>query len=166
MTNPTGIQPTDPPAGWQPTSNPPPGWTPSNPPPGQPPATDPGTNPAATPGQAPVEATGGQPSPAGLTSRGKVRTTRSSAWWVGLIIAAVLLVLLLIFIAQNSPHVTVHFFSAHGQVSLAVALLLAAVAGVLLIAIPGTARIMQLRRALKQNAGVPTRYPSAWRRSR
>lgn len=91
---------------------------------------------------------------AGLTSRGKVRSTRVSALWIGLIIAAVLLVLLLIFIAQNSRDVTVRYLGLDGQVSLAVALLLSAVAGLLLVAIPGTARIIQLRRALKKNAGA------------
>jgi uncharacterized integral membrane protein len=89
-----------------------------------------------------------------LTSAGKVRSTRVSAWWVGLIIAAALLVLLLIFIGQNSRNVTVHYLGLHGQVSLAIALLLSAVAGLLLVAIPGTARIIQLRRALKRNAGL------------
>jgi uncharacterized integral membrane protein len=58
----------------------------------------------------------------------------------------------LIFIAQNSRTVTIHYLGFEGQASLAVALLLAAVAGLLLVAIPGTARIMQLRRALKRNA--------------
>lgn len=89
--------------------------------------------------------------PAGLTSTGRVRRTRMSSWWVGLIIAAVLLIALLIFIGQNSRTVTVHYLGLEGRASLAVMLLLAAVAGVLLVAIPGTARIMQLRRALKKN---------------
>ncbi len=110
-----------------------------------------------SPEAAPTEPTGtagNEPVPAGLTKTGKVRTTRVSAWWIGLIIAAGLLILLLIFIAQNSANVTVHYLGLHGQVSLAIALLLSAVAGILLIAIPGTARILQLRRALKHNAGV------------
>lgn len=54
----------------------------------------------------------------------------------------------MIFIAQNSRAMTI-YLGFEGQVSLAVALLLAAVAGMLLVAIPSTARIMQLRRALK-----------------
>ncbi|MPY81149.1 MAG: DUF1049 domain-containing protein [Actinophytocola sp.] len=97
---------------------------------------------------------GGHPPTAGLTSKGKIRRTRVSAWWVGLIAAAILLVALLIFIAQNSHTVTIHYLGFEGQASLAVALLLAAVAGLLLVAIPGTARIMQLRRALKKNAAA------------
>jgi uncharacterized integral membrane protein len=92
--------------------------------------------------------------PPGMTRRGKVRRTRMSAWWVGLIITAVLLVALLIFIAENSRTVNVQYLGTNGHVSLAVALLLAAVAGVLLVAIPGAARIIQLRRALKRNAAI------------
>jgi uncharacterized integral membrane protein len=94
---------------------------------------------------------------AGLTSSGKVRSTYLSAWWMGIVIAAIVLVLLLIFILQNSAKVTVHYLWFDGRVSLAVALLLSAVAGVLLVAIPGGARILQLRRALKKNAaGIST----------
>ena len=59
------------------------------------------------------------------------------------------LILLLIFILQNSRNVTLRFFGFHGELSLAVALLVSAVCGVLLVAIPGTGRILQLRRAVK-----------------
>ncbi len=98
---------------------------------------------------------GGAPAPPapGMTPKGKVRRTRASAWWVGLIIAAMILVALVIFIAQNSASVAVHFLGLQGHVPLAIALVLSAVAGVLLVAIPGTARVIQLRRALKKNAG-------------
>lgn len=99
--------------------------------------------------------TAGPPQPpAGLTRHGRVKSTRISAVWVGLIIAAVLMIALLIFIAQNSKSVTLHYLGFHGHVSLAVLLLIAAVAGVLLVAIPGTGRIVQLRRALKENAAA------------
>jgi uncharacterized integral membrane protein len=90
-----------------------------------------------------------------MTRKGKVRRTRASAWWIGLIVAAVILVALLIFIAQNSSRIAVHYFSIQGHVSLAIALLLSAVAGVLLVAIPGTARVIQLRHALKKNTSNP-----------
>jgi uncharacterized integral membrane protein len=92
--------------------------------------------------------------PAGLTRRGRVKSTRISAVWVGLIVAAVLMIALLIFIAQNSKSVTLHYLGFHGHASLAVLLLVATVAGVLLVAIPGTGRIVQLRRALKKNAAT------------
>jgi uncharacterized integral membrane protein len=81
---------------------------------------------------------------------GQVRRTRTGGVWVGLVSAAVVLILLLIFILQNSDNVTIHFFGFHRELSLAVALLLSAVCGVLLVAIPGTGRIVQLRRAVKK----------------
>ena len=58
---------------------------------------------------------------------------------------AVVLLLLLIFILENGQKVSVTFFGATGHLPLGVALLLAAVLGILLVVIPGTARIVQLR---------------------
>ncbi len=81
----------------------------------------------------------------------EVRHTRVSALWVGMIAASVVLIALLVFILQNSQKVTVSFLSFDASIPLAVALLLAAVAGVLLVAIPGVARIVQLRRAVRKN---------------
>jgi Lipopolysaccharide assembly protein A domain len=52
---------------------------------------------------------------------------------------------LLVFILENGHTVAVSFFGADGHLPLGVALLLAAVLGVLLVAIRGTARIVQLR---------------------
>jgi uncharacterized integral membrane protein len=48
------------------------------------------------------------------------------------------LLLLLIFILENGKQVSVTYFGAHGHLPLGVALLLAAVLGVLLVVIPGT----------------------------
>jgi len=64
---------------------------------------------------------------------------------------AVVLLLLLIFILENSRSVDVAFFGAHGHLPLGVALLLAAVLGILLVVIPGTARIIQLRRTARRH---------------
>jgi uncharacterized integral membrane protein len=55
------------------------------------------------------------------------------------------LLLLLIFILENTERVKVSYFGATGHLALGVALLLAAVGGALLVAIVGTARISQLR---------------------
>jgi uncharacterized integral membrane protein len=117
------------------------------------PQETPESAPPSAAGAAPLKATTDRP-PAGLTSQGRVRTTRVSAVWVGVIVAALVLIALLIFIAQNSKTVAIHYFGFSGHISLAVALLLAAVAGVLLVAIPGTGRILQLRHALKKNAAA------------
>jgi lipopolysaccharide assembly protein A len=58
---------------------------------------------------------------------------------------AVVLLLLLIFILQNGQRSDVYYLGAHGHLPLGVALLLAAVFGVLLVAVPTVIRIVQLR---------------------
>lgn len=75
-----------------------------------------------------------------------VRRSRSGGIWVGLIVAALILVLLLVFILQNSQSVQIDFLWMTGRAPLAVAILLGGAAGALLVAIPGTVRIMQLRK--------------------
>ncbi len=92
------------------------------------------------------------PAAAGLNSRGRVKRTRASGLWVGLISAAVLAVGFLVFIAQNSEKVTINFLGFSGELSLAIALLLSAVIGALVVAVPGIVRIVQLRTALRKNA--------------
>lgn len=78
-----------------------------------------------------------------------LRRTRASVWYAGLVVAAILLILLMVFIAQNSEKVTIHFLGLSGQISLAIALVVATVVGVLLVAIPGGARMYQLRKRVK-----------------
>ncbi|WP_265442828.1 LapA family protein [Flexivirga meconopsidis] len=68
----------------------------------------------------------------------------------GLVIAAILLILMVIFMSQNSASTTVSFFGWEGTVSLAVALLVAFVAGVLLVAIPGYLRVLQLKHRVRK----------------
>jgi lipopolysaccharide assembly protein A len=75
----------------------------------------------------------------------RIRRTRAGAAWVGAAIFAVILLLLLIFILENGHTVAISFLGARGHLPLGAALLLAAVLGVLLVAIPGTVRILQLR---------------------
>ena len=62
-----------------------------------------------------------------------------------------LLIVVLIFIIQNAHAVNISFLGAHLRLSLAVALLLAATAGAVLMAAAGTARITQLRRVMRRN---------------
>ncbi len=87
----------------------------------------------------------GEPGPGQPT----VRRSRFGGLWVGLIVSAVVLVLLLIFILQNSVTVQVDYFGWSGQLPLAVAILLGVAAGALLVALPGTVRILQLRRKVR-----------------
>ncbi len=74
-----------------------------------------------------------------------VKRTRAGGVWIAVALFALILVLLLIFILENTQRVDVSYFGIHGHSTLGVALLLAAVLGVLLIAIPATWRIVQLR---------------------
>lgn len=90
--------------------------------------------------------------PAGIDDSGHIQRGKISAAWTGAVVAAVLLIALIIFMAQNSRRVSIHFLGFAGHISLALALLIAAVGSVLLVAIPGSIRILQLRRALKKNA--------------
>src|SRR5262245_47186653 len=100
--------------------------------------------------QAPNQPT--QPDQAATRTRpgvgGKRSSTRSvmGGVWLTLILFAIVLVLLLIFILQNSQDARISYFGAEGSLPQGVALLLAACFGVLLVALPGTARIMQLHR--------------------
>lgn len=75
--------------------------------------------------------------------------------WVAVVIAAVVLVLLLIFILQNTKSVKVSYFTANGMMPLGVALLLAAVGGVLLAGIVASLRIWQLRHRLSRSDRSP-----------
>jgi lipopolysaccharide assembly protein A len=83
----------------------------------------------------------------------KRRPTRTGNLHAGLFLAAALLVLLVVFLVQNAHTVTVSFLGAHVRVSLAVALLAAALAGALIIGAAGTARIMQLRLHTRRTRG-------------
>jgi uncharacterized integral membrane protein len=81
-----------------------------------------------------------------------LRGSRTSGAWIGLAVVAILLVLLIIFIAQNTQKVQVAFLGWEGQTPLAVALLAAVVTGLVVAAIAGSLRIMQLRRRVKRSA--------------
>ena len=76
--------------------------------------------------------------------------TRISGLWAGLILSAIVGIFLLVFILQNTGPVQINFLWLNGSLPTGVALLFAAIAGILLVAIPGTARILQLRRAARR----------------
>lgn len=90
--------------------------------------------------------------PVAAPARNPLRRTRTGVTWIGVIVFAAVLILLLIFILQNTQTAQISYLGASGHVSLAVAMLLAAVAGVLLTAIAGSLRIWQLRRHLRRTA--------------
>jgi uncharacterized integral membrane protein len=95
------------------------------------------------------ESTVGQPARTGQATK-PTKRTHVGGIWVAAVIFAVILLLLLIFILQNSQHVRISYLGAHGRLPLGIALVLAAVCGVLLVVIPGTWRIVELRRTRRK----------------
>ncbi|MGA3352745.1 MAG: LapA family protein [Acidimicrobiales bacterium] len=85
--------------------------------------------------------------------------TRISGTWVGIIIGSLVLALLLVFVLQNTRTVKVSFFTASGNLPLGVALLFAAVGGVLLAAVAASLRILQIRRRMR-NGGRQAADPA------
>jgi len=81
----------------------------------------------------------------------EVKFTRAAALWSSLIVGFLILIVLLIFIAQNTDSASFTFFGWHWSLPLGVAILLAAVCGGLITVLAGAARIFQLRRAAKKN---------------
>lgn len=86
-------------------------------------------------------AAGAQP----VASRGRLARTRSSGNYKPVLAAAVVLALLLIFIFENTQRVKVSYLGASGHLPLGIALLLAAVAGVLMLGIAVAVRRLQRR---------------------
>ena len=80
-----------------------------------------------------------------------VKFTKAAALWSSLILGFLILIVLLVFIMQNTDSTTVNFFAWQASLPVGVAVLLSAVGGGLLTFLVGTARIVQLRRAAKKN---------------
>ena len=74
---------------------------------------------------------------------------------IALVAGTAALAMVLIIIIQNAHAVTISFPGAHLRLSLAVALLLAAIGGALIMAAAGTARITQLRLAIRRGHRQP-----------
>jgi uncharacterized integral membrane protein len=81
----------------------------------------------------------------------EVKFTRAAALWSSLILGFLILIVLLIFIAQNTASTPFTFLGWHWNLQLGVAILLAAVCGGLITALVSAARMFQLRRAAKKN---------------
>ena len=113
------------------------------------------------PGTMPPPSNGAtRPPPAAQAPRrGRVHT-RISGMRTGLIAGVAVLVVVLIFIIQNTHAVHLSFLGAHLTLPAAVAFLLAATAGALLMAAAGTARITQLRRVIRRTRRRPPAAPA------
>ena len=81
----------------------------------------------------------------------KIRHTRISGLWFAVAFFAVVLLFLLIFILQNGKAADISYLGMHGHLPLGVALLLAAVCGVLLTILAAAARISQLRTVARRH---------------
>jgi uncharacterized integral membrane protein len=86
--------------------------------------------------------------------RRTVPGSRAGGLWVAAIAFALVLLLLMVFILQNGQAAHVYFLGAHGELPMGVALLLAAIFGVLLVALPGTVRIVQLRLISRRHPAI------------
>ena len=119
------------------------------------PASDPqrAAPPAQPAGQAP-----GQPVP---LPQHQIRHTRISGLWLAIGFFAVVLLFLLIFILQNGSKVSISFLGAEGHMPLGVALLLAAVCGVLLTVLAGAARMAQLHSVARRHRRADGRSVAA-----
>jgi uncharacterized integral membrane protein len=108
-----------------------------------------GPTAAAPPQAGPLpEAPAAAPTP---SPKGRLPSTRTGATWFGICAAALLFVVLIIFMMQNTRSVEVNFLGMDGSLPLALALLIAAVGAAILTMVVGTARITQLRRQSRQS---------------
>lgn len=79
-----------------------------------------------------------------------LKPTRTSGLWLAVTGFSLVLLLLAVFLLQNGQQVEISYLGANGHLSLAVAMLLSAVAGALLVATAGMARVLQLRHTARR----------------
>ncbi len=79
-----------------------------------------------------------------------LRGSRTSGTWLAVFGLLLVLLLLAIFILQNTADVEITFLGWTGEAPLAAALLIATVAGLAIAAAAGALRILQLRRRVKR----------------
>ncbi|GAB2535997.1 LapA family protein [Brachybacterium huguangmaarense] len=76
--------------------------------------------------------------------------SRTAGIWIALILGAIVLVALLIFIVQNNVSAAFEYFGAQFNLPLGVAMLLAAIAGALVMALVGSVRMIQMSLELRR----------------
>ena len=106
------------------------------------PANKPGAT--STPPTTPAKPTPTRTEPSGAP----MKLTRAGAAWVGIVVGAAVLVLLIVFMLQNTVPVEVAFFGLRGSAPLAVTLLIAGVGFAVVTLIVGSLRMGQLRRRI------------------
>jgi len=93
---------------------------------------------------------GAPPSPSPAQPRDPLRRSRASGMWVAMVLLVGVLVLLAIFVLQNTQPVEISFLSWTGEAPLAAAMLIATAAGLLLAVAAGSVRILQLRSRVRR----------------
>ena len=88
--------------------------------------------------------------PTGQSGQDPLRGSRTSGFYAAVAALGLVLVLLIVFIAQNTRKTTVSFLWLDGKVSVAVALLIAAAAGLFVALLASSLRILQLRRRVRR----------------
>jgi uncharacterized integral membrane protein len=91
-----------------------------------------------------------QSAPPPASGKDPLRRSRTSGAWFAVVALAVLLLLLIIFIAQNTQDIEVSFLGWDVRAPLAVSLLIASLVGILLAVVAGSLRILQLRRRVRR----------------
>lgn len=79
-----------------------------------------------------------------------LRASRTSGFYTAIIGLGVVLVLLIIFIVQNTERSSIRFLGWEGNAPQAVLLLIATAAGIFLTATASSLRLLQVRRRVKQ----------------
>ena len=82
-----------------------------------------------------------------------LRRSKTSGAWLSVAALGLVLLLLIVFILQNTQSVEISFLGWDGHAPLAIALLVAAVAGLFLALVAGSLRIIQLRRRVRRTKG-------------
>jgi len=102
--------------------------------------------PAATEGEVAPAAQAEQQERARQNVKGSV----AASTWAALIIGALVLILLLVFILQNQTEAQLVFFGWEWSFPIGIGMLIAAIAGALIMAMVGIVRMTQLRRQVKR----------------
>ena len=79
-----------------------------------------------------------------------VKGSVAASTWAALIIGALVLILLLVFILQNQTEAQLVFFGWEWSFPIGIGMLIAAIAGALIMAMVGIVRMTQLRRQIKR----------------
>jgi uncharacterized integral membrane protein len=81
----------------------------------------------------------------------RVPSTRTSSAWTLLAVGTLVVLLMLVFILQNTQRARLNFLWLHGSLPLGAALLLSAVVGALIVLCLGAGRLLQVRQATRRH---------------